>query len=130
VSQSQLNGPGEATTANKPCNCAICNGVADPNNMHLLYMYYLANCGHSRSNGVGISRGNNKKLGWWRGCHLTNTSHPHASYHAKFDRCCSHDLTSVDMESATKLGPSCLALQGNSKSLEPTRIDQVTMTSH
>ena len=31
-----------------------------PNNMHLLYMYYLANCGHSRSNGVGISRGNNK----------------------------------------------------------------------
>jgi len=69
-----------------------------PNNMHLLYMYYLANCGHSRSNGVGISRGNNKKLGWWRGCHLTNTSHPHASYHAKFDRCCSHDLTTYVIE--------------------------------
>jgi len=54
---------------------------------------------------------------------------PPTCYRAKFGRYRSNG-TSVRTESRQKIGPSRPTFQGHSRSLEPSRIDRLPMTSY
>jgi len=107
-----------------------------PRNTLLSHVRYHTKFRRSRSNRLGLDSGSQRiwerwcpdPLGWRCGWPHRNMLLSHLCYHAKFGYARTN-RSHVIMEICRKFWPSCRAFQGHSRSLEPTLMDRLPLTS-
>jgi len=107
-----------------------------PRNTLLSHVRYHTKFRRSRSNRLGLDSGSQRiwerwcpdPLGWRCGWPHRNMLLSHLCYHAKFGYARTN-RSHIIMEICRKFWPSCRAFQGHSRSLEPTLMDRLPLTS-